>query len=66
MSDDGADEEDTLHPLKPSMTPAKVTSVLMTPDKPVTYCVDGTPVCLSRFYSITFLASGGIYSSKGR
>ncbi|CAL4121709.1 unnamed protein product, partial [Meganyctiphanes norvegica] len=56
-------DKDKLEPLPPAhVAPVKsgLSSGLMTPgsEKPITYCVEGTPVgCLSRFSSISSLSS---------
>lgn len=67
--EDSDDARDTLEPL-PSHTglPVKsgLSSGMMTPDKPVTYCVEGTPVCLSRFSSVSSLTSGEINANNDR
>ncbi|XP_068213192.1 uncharacterized protein [Palaemon carinicauda] len=61
------DVKDTLEPL-PTGIPIKsgLSSGMMTPDKPITYCVEGTPVCLSRFSSISSLTSGEINANNDR
>lgn len=67
--EDSDDARDTLEPL-PSQTglPVKsgLSSGMMTPDKPITYCVEGTPVCLSRFSSVSSLTSGEINANNDR
>ncbi|KAK7066659.1 anaphase-promoting complex subunit 2 [Halocaridina rubra] len=64
-SDD--DVRDTLEPL-PTGIPIKsgLSSGMLTPDKPITYCVEGTPVCLSRFSSVSSLTSGEINANNDR
>ncbi|XP_042887448.1 adenomatous polyposis coli homolog isoform X4 [Penaeus japonicus] len=67
--EDSDDARDTLEPL-PSQSglPVKsgLSSGMMTPDKPITYCVEGTPVCLSRFSSVSSLTSGEINANNDR
>ncbi|XP_042223526.1 adenomatous polyposis coli protein-like isoform X3 [Homarus americanus] len=67
--EDSDDARDTLEPL-PSHTglPVKsgLSSGIMTPDKPITYCVEGTPVSLSRFSSVSSLTSGEINANNDR
>ncbi|KAK8740606.1 hypothetical protein OTU49_002989 [Cherax quadricarinatus] len=67
--EDSDDAKDTLEPL-PSHTglPVKsgLSSGMITPDKPITYCVEGTPVCLSRFSSVSSLTSGEINANNNR
>nr|XP_045605342.1 adenomatous polyposis coli protein-like isoform X3 [Procambarus clarkii] len=63
------DPGDTLEPLPSHIgLPVKsgLSSGMMTPDKPITYCVEGTPVCLSRFSSVSSLTSGEINANNDR
>ena len=71
---DTLDEEsgmDTLQPL-PSLSNGNNnlksgnSSGVMTPDKLVTYCEEGTPVSLTRFSSISSLHNGDIASNVER
>ncbi|XP_063880746.1 adenomatous polyposis coli protein-like isoform X3 [Scylla paramamosain] len=66
IEDDG---RDTLEPLPSQPGPpgkSGLSSGMMTPDKPVTYCVEGTPVSLSRFSSVSSLTSGEINANNAR
>lgn len=67
--EDSDDGRDTLEPLPPQPGPpgkSGLSSGMMTPDKPVTYCVEGTPVSLSRFSSVSPLTSGEINANNAR
>ena len=67
--EDKDDGRDTLEPLPPQPGPpgkSGLSSGMTTPDKPVTYCVEGTPVSLSRFSSISSLTSGEINANNTR
>ncbi|XP_076044562.1 uncharacterized protein LOC143027230 isoform X2 [Oratosquilla oratoria] len=69
LEEDSDEPRDVLEPLPQHPIPptkSGQSSGIMTPDKPVTYCVEGTPDCLSRFSSVSSLTSGEINANNER